>query len=86
MAKRPVERSRSGDNSDTQLFSLRLPVQLWAELGVVAKLRGKSMNELLSGVLSDWWSGQSDHATVARLVKAAGTVEAARERSGEEKS
>ena len=83
MAKRPV--NRSGEKPDTQLFSLRLPVQLWAELGVLAKLRGKSMNELLSGVLSDWWSGQPDRATVARLVKAAGTVEAVRERSAGEK-
>lgn len=85
MAKRPVERPRSGEKPDTQLFSLRLPIQLWAELGVVAKLRGKSMNELLADVLGKWWSKQDDHDTVARLVKAAGTVEAARERGSGEK-
>jgi hypothetical protein len=78
MAKRPVERSRRAERPEKQLFSLRLPKQLWAELSVVAKLRGKPMNELLGGVLQQWWDTQPERASVARLVKTSGTAESSR--------
>lgn len=71
MARRPTDRAKSGEK---QLFSLRLPKQLWAELSVVAKLRGKPLNELLGEVLQAWWREQSEHASVVRLVKASATT------------
>ncbi len=86
MAKRPVEHPRGADRPEKQLFSLRLPKQLWVELSVVAKLRGKPMNELLGGILQQWWDTQPERASVARLVKASGTAEATRERSEGEDS
>lgn len=78
MAKRPVERPRGLRKLATQLFSLRLPKQLWAELAVLARLRGKSMNELLGEVLQAWWITQPERPSVARLVKSSGTGSRAR--------
>jgi hypothetical protein len=60
------------EKPDKQLFSLRLPRRLWAELGVLARLRGVPLNELLVGVLQAYWDAQPEKATVARLVKTSG--------------
>ena len=75
MAKRPMERPHGEVKPPQQLFSLRLSRQLWAELGVAAKLKRRSMNDLITQVLQEWWEVQEERPSVARLVKASGTRE-----------
>ncbi len=71
------------DRPDPQLFSLRLPRRLWAELGVLARLRGVPLNELLVGVLQAYWDTQPEKAAVAPLVEASGTLSPrARDKAG----
>ena len=64
----------SPEQKKTQLFSLRLPLRLWAELGVVARLRGVPLNKMLVDWLQAEWDRQPENATVARLVKSSGTA------------
>ena len=70
MPKTPPQRLPKTGN--LQLFSLRLPRPLWAELGVFAKVKGRSMNDLLSEVIGNWWAEHSERASVAKLVKDSG--------------
>lgn len=84
MSKRPPGSAPGRRGPETQLFSLRLERRLWAELGVLAKLRGRSMNEMLGGVLEEWWRTQPERASVARLVKASGAPSREREDEGRE--
>lgn len=72
MTKKPTARPRANEPADRQLFSLRLRNQLWAEVSVFAKLKDKSMNELLGEVIEEWWAKQPEKPSVSRLVRASG--------------
>lgn len=70
--KQGIQRRRAR-GGDTQLFSLRLPLQLWRELSVFAKLRDVSMNALLCDVIEQFWAEHPDRARIARIVKSSPT-------------
>lgn len=81
MSKRPPQRRPK--TGDAQLFSLRLPTQVWREVSVFAKLKERSMNALLCEVIEKWWAAEDSRASVSRLVKASGSeVETKRRKDG----
>jgi hypothetical protein len=73
------KRTEGEEAVDKQLFSLRLPRRLWAELSVLARLRDRPLNDVLTEWIQAQWDVQPEKSTVARLVKGSGAA-APRER------
>lgn len=61
---------------DRQLFSLRLPRALHAQLGVLARGRGQRLNELIVEVLQHHWERVPERAAVEKLLQASAKVAA----------
>lgn len=67
MAGRRAEKS---PKEDRQLFSLRLPRPLWTQLGLLARVRGQKLNELIVEVLQQHWETVPERSAVEKLIRA----------------
>jgi predicted HicB family RNase H-like nuclease len=57
-----------------RLFSLRLPAGMHRELRVFALMEGRSLNDILVGVIGDWWTKQArdSHGVATRAAQSQG--------------
>lgn len=69
--RRPRGRPRKWEEDEAQVFTLRLPKPLYAELRVYAGLKDSAMNDVLRKVIESWWAEQPEQVRVSRLVKTA---------------
>lgn len=60
---------RTKTETDRQLFSLRLPRPLWLQLGVLARVRGQKLNELIVEVLERHWQAVPERGAVEKLLQ-----------------
>jgi predicted HicB family RNase H-like nuclease len=60
--------------ADYQSFTVRLPAELHHALRVVAADENKSLNELLTQVLQDWWQSKPDRKRFEEFLRARTSV------------
>lgn len=65
----PGKRGRPPKLGETQAITLRLPVELHRAMRHYTIEARKSMNELITEVLQDWWSSQPGRVAYERLAQ-----------------